>query len=331
MTRARSFHDPSATLPRGVPEASTTRGRGVHGASEELGCRDLPARTHGPLGTCLLRPRSVWTWAPRSPTITAHVFRLRRKLLGDFARRYALQRFAEEMIVHLLWFAPRQSQVVGPEAIRRLAYLGAERAALHGVTDLRLVRFHVELMAMFGSHFDEDPLLPWAGTILRDPSIPGEVPRMTLLHEAMLRYLDVLGDTAVGVAVLHRLRWMLHEGLRPGALATARQRLDALHWIHPERCAHVGEAALLQIVHHGASEAARWTMGTDQGEALILGLLFSAGHGFAVDPLHPWVQPALADSPDRDLAARVERLRVRTRIYLDHVITYLEGRADVSP
>jgi hypothetical protein len=72
-------------------------------------------------------------------------------------------------------------------------------------------------------------------------------------------------------------------------------------------------------------------MGTDQGEALITGLLFAAGHGFAEDPIHPWIQVALAEGPERDPVTRVERLRVRARIYLDHVITYLEGRADVSP
>lgn len=120
------------------------------------------------------------------------MLRIRAEQTRELQRQIALGQLQEDMIVHLRNFAPNDAEAIGDDGVRRAVRFGAERARVYGVTNAGLLRFHVELMFMFGGLFDTDPLLPWARGILVDPDISDEEARLRSLHDAMLVYLNAV-------------------------------------------------------------------------------------------------------------------------------------------
>ena len=49
--------------------------------------------------------------------------------------------------------------------------------------------------------------------------------------------------------------------------------------------------------------------------------MYSFGHGFAKDPLYPWISSTLNDDRIVDAAAREERLEKKAINWLDNVLT----------
>lgn len=256
------------------------------------------------------------------------MFRVSNQQLGMIGYSLAIERFENDMVVHLREFAPRHSEVIGDSWTRRTIQLGIQRARAYGVTNLGLLQFYVELMFMFGSMFDTDPLLPWGGKVLRDPNISDEIKRTDRLYDAMLLYLDIVDGPGrrFTVQALRRLRQFLLEDIPVTDLVVERKVLDLMMRVYPERCAYLGEQLLLQFIRGRAELAARYKMATDQGSALVIGMSFAIGHGFAEDPLYPWVQATLCDPTITDPERRVARLRTRVEIYLDRALKYIDGR-----
>lgn len=260
------------------------------------------------------------------------MIRVHEKQLAEAGRAIELEQFEEDMVVHLHDFTPRHAEVIGDDWLRRAIRLGIERAAVYGITNPGLLRFYVELMVQYGSTFDVDPLYPWAGEILRDPSVSDQVSRADRLYQAYLRYLDLVSDPErrAQFDALKNLTQILREGVDPAAIRDERRALDTLHRIYPKRCAYLGEERLLGLVRRAPEEAARNDVATDPGVVLVTGILFSTGPGFASDPLYPWIHVTLRDPAIKSPEKRAERLERRIRIYLERAVRYLERkRADV--
>src|SRR3954454_24480566 len=85
----------------------------------------------------------------------------------DVFEQAALSHFEDDMVRHLREFAPAHAKGVGDAGLRRVIRVGIERAKSYGYSLRGPVRFYIELMIQFGSDFDTDPLLPWAGEHLR--------------------------------------------------------------------------------------------------------------------------------------------------------------------
>ena len=73
----------------------------------------------------------------------------------------ARKSFEDEMVQHLAEFVPKQCEVIGEQQVRKVIQLGIERARIYSLTIRGPVRFYIELMFVFGSDFDTDPLLSW--------------------------------------------------------------------------------------------------------------------------------------------------------------------------
>jgi hypothetical protein len=230
------------------------------------------------------------------------------------------------MVIHLGEFAPRHAEVIGDRWLRRAVRLGVERAAAYGVTNPGLLRFHVELMMLHGSAFDDDPLHPWAAQVLRMPDIP-QAERSERLYEAFLDYSERAGDT---VKALGKLARLLDGGFDPDGLQVEARAIGLFEQVHPERCAYLGDARLRDLVRRAPGAAAQRDLGTPRGAVLVAGLLFGIGPAFADDPLYPWIRATLDDTRCKSPAERAERLQTRLRIYVGRAAAYLERRrADV--
>jgi hypothetical protein len=256
------------------------------------------------------------------------MIRVHEKQLGEMERTLGLERFEDEMVVHLHSFAPRHAEVIGDDWVRRTIRLGIERARAYEVTNPGLLRFYVELMFMFGSMFDTDPLLPWAGAVLRDPTLPGEVARMERLHEAMLWYLDTVcgPERSFAIQALRNLQQVRLDDALATDLRVERKALEMFAHAYPERCAYLGEPPLQELFRRGAEVAARYDVATNRGIAVVTGLMFAVGHGFAEDPQCPWVQATLRDRSIGDPERRAARLQKRTEIYMGRALDYFDRR-----
>jgi hypothetical protein len=256
------------------------------------------------------------------------MIRIDEEQMGAMAQALGLDRFEDEMVVHLHGFSPRHCELIGEGCMRRAIRLGIDRARAYGVINPGLLRFYIELMFMFGSMFDTDPVLPWAGEVLRKPDLLGEVTRMERLHEAMLRYLDDVGGPrrSFDVQALRGLKQTLGNQLNTVEISGEREVLGTLAWIHPRRCAYLGEPPLQEFLRQGVDVAARYDVATNQGIALVTGTMFVLGHGFAEDPLCPWAQATLRDRSIQGARKRVAHLQKRMLIYLDRGLEILERR-----
>jgi hypothetical protein len=248
-----------------------------------------------------------------------------------FERHLALERLEREMVVHLPRFAPNEAVVIGDEGVRRVVGFAAIRAGLHGVTDVGLLRLHVELMFVLGGLFDTDPLLPWAGEILADPEVPDQETRMARLHASALRYLDEVAGPrrSFARAALERVRDVRPETLSGMGPLAERRVVELLMTIDPARGAHVGEPRLRDLVRRAGAVAAGRSLVTDRGVGLATLMMFTLGHGFTEDPVLPWVKAALADGADPD--ARVHGLEQAFGAHVDRALHHAETRWPRGP
>jgi hypothetical protein len=251
------------------------------------------------------------------------VFRMSRSQILGIGEAVQKDGFEDQMVPHLRAFAPNDSAILGEVGVRRVVRLGVQRAAAHGITNVGLLRFHVELMFLFGSHFDTDPLLPWAMDVLADPATPDPERRSSRLYAALCAYIPAVAGPQRTFAI-QSLRNLRSYGFDPpeGAAPRAQRILVALDRAYPERCCHLGDAALRRFVDRAAAEAASHALDTDRGVALVALAMFVLGHGFAVDPIYPWAQGALAEV----VSQRERKLRQGLEAYVERSLHYLDGR-----
>src|SRR4029450_5072165 len=102
----------------------------------------------------------------------------------------ALIAFEDEMVEHLKNFSPQHCEVMGESRVRSVIQLGMARARTYGFTNRGPARFYLEMMFMFGTDFDSDPLLPWVLTILNDPATPDQMVRADRLYEGLMDYAE---------------------------------------------------------------------------------------------------------------------------------------------
>ncbi len=256
------------------------------------------------------------------------MLKIRKQQMSVLGHAVAQDRFEDEAVPYFQNLVPRHTAMLGEGGVRRVIRLGVERAAVYEISNPGLLRFYIELMFCFGSEFDTDPLLPWAGEVLQDRGIGDEVTRSRRLYDAMKAYLDVVAEpgTAMSIKALRNVREARTEDYRVSDPDFEEKALDGIRRIYPERCDYLGEQRLREAIRRGPEMAAACGIGTDRGVALTIGLLFIEGHAFATDPLQPWIEATLRNPKITTPERRAERLERRMRIYLDEVLAYLEQR-----
>lgn len=241
-------------------------------------------------------------------------------------RHSAAQQFEEDLVRHLHEFAPAHCEVIGDVGVRATIRLGVERAAGYGFRARGPVRFYVELMFMFGSDFDTDPQLPWAAIVLTDPLIHDQMNRANRLYEEMRSYLTVVAgrDYEYAKEALRRTSRERFEQVVPEEhivdIAMAR-----LKGIHPQKCSYLGEQGLRTVIAIGRQRAHEHGARRGNEIGLFVGLAFALGHGFAADPLYPWIKSTLSNEAIPDQQRRIERLASKSHTYLEHVLRRLDA------
>lgn len=234
--------------------------------------------------------------------------------------------FIDELVAHLRDFAPKHSSLFDDPQLRSLVSSGVDRAATYGFTRRGPVRFFLEMSFMFGSGFDTDVQLPWVHQTLANKAMD-EMTRADLVHEATLDYLrSVAGPNRLyTIEALHRLQRVRIEDWSVQGPLFEDHVLRACASLYPQKCEYLGQAVLREAIRGGRALAALHGAAAERWQMLFIALSFSIGHQFASDPLFPWISATLDPSSGLDGEARAAKLYSRSRIYLDHAISYLEA------
>ncbi len=241
---------------------------------------------------------------------------------------FALNDFENELVEHCKKFAPKHSEVIEESGVREVVRLGIKRAENYGLTNRGPVRFYVEMMFMFGSDFDTDFQMPWAGGVLNNEAIADQTQRADILHDKMLEYLEQVSgpDDKFSLDALRRMNQASAEDYHLTKQDFDRQMAAALRSIYPQKCEYLGEELLGTLIQRGKDLARSYSITSLNGTALMAALTLALGHGFAADPLFPWVSKTLADESIAEPNERAERLQKKMKIYLDQALKYLEER-----
>ena len=234
--------------------------------------------------------------------------------------------FEDYMVGHLREFTPLHWESLGEPGIRGLIRQGVGLARKIGFTRRGPVRFYIETTILLGIAFENDPQYPSLGRILRDHSIPDQVERADRGHGWLMDFLDAAGgpDRQYAKRALRRARELQFPAVTLSSSGFIEEALRRMKETHPEKAAYLGDATLRSLAGRAVEETRKYSIASDSGSILFLGLMFAVGHGFAVDPKYPWVANTLANPSITDDAKRVERLYSKTMTYLDHVLQHLQ-------
>ncbi len=242
---------------------------------------------------------------------------------------YGERAFADELVAHSQKYAPQLCNVAGEANVRRTVQDGVKAAREYGFTLRGPLRFYIEMMLTFGSRFDTDPQLPWAGESLRNREFRDELLWAEHIFERMREYCE----TVMGPQDEHAV-----EALRKAAAASPNdlqkypgdftRKLDAMLTDgFPQKRQYMGETGFRQLLARAREEAGRFEMGSESQQSFIAVLLFSFGHGVMDDLMFPWVVSTLRDPLVVRVEDRIERLQRKVRLYAERALQNHEAEA----
>lgn len=230
------------------------------------------------------------------------------------------------MLVHLSEFSPPLFKMLGEEQMRKAIRFGIAQASRHGFTLRGPVRLYLELMLLFGSHFDTDPQYPWAAEILANQEAGSQMQRAEWLYEKTMDYRQKVAgpEDAYTIDALRNIATFLRQ---PIALYNARlvpAMLQDITSLYPQKAAYVGMEGLEALIRKGIHGAERQRFSSDKGGALVIALMLAFGHGCGYDLLYPWIVDTLKDEANTDPEMRTKHLEEKTISWIEYVLTYFD-------
>jgi hypothetical protein len=248
-----------------------------------------------------------------------------RREQAEELRKLPLQVFEDEMVAHLADFSPPLFNVIKEDQMRVAVRFGIERAGECGFTLRGPIRLYLELMLLFGSHFDNDPQYPWAGEIVHDDS-GVEMERAERLHRQTIEYQEKVSG-ADGVNTRQALGELATLGKNSVAVSAASLVEDIyreMNRVFPQKAKFIGEAGLKTLINEGRAAAEKHNFRSAREQTLMVVLMYAFGHGCSADPLYPWISRTLNDTRIQEPALRAKRLEKKALNWLDHVLVMLD-------
>jgi len=246
-----------------------------------------------------------------------------RKEQMDSFRSSALQAFENDMVIHLAEFSPPLFNTVKEEQMRKAIRFGISRADKYGFNFKGPVRLYLELMLLFGSHFDTDPQYPWTNEILTKTNIP-QMERAQQLYQHIRDYRSQVNG--------HRDEYTL-RGLKNIALFAEQSLsvtednfttdvLNQITLIYSEKAEYIGDEQQKILIKEGVAAAYKYDISMLRGRVLMIILMSAFGHRCYDDPLYVWIANTLKDERITSSSARAKRLENKASTWLNHVLDY---------
>lgn len=236
-----------------------------------------------------------------------------------------LANFEDEMFQHLREFSPAHSKAMGEMNLRLLIRIGMAKASSYCFTSRGAVRLYLELMFMFGSDFDTDPMYRKLSSPLTGGDAADQMERADRLHFNAVEYSKAVAgpDFQYAKDGFRRARALRYEELTAPTGDVDGSMMKRLRTIYPQKYDYAGETAVREVVAAGRAAAAEYGVSAASGEAVFIFLMFGIGSGFAADPLFPWISGTLTNETIGDPKRRIERLYTKAMTYLDQVLANL--------
>lgn len=213
--------------------------------------------------------------------------------------------FVDEMTAHLRSRIPRPCDRLEAPTLRSAVQQLVARAEGHGLVSQGGIRLYLELAAMLGAGFDDDPQYPWARETLRYERFPNEMykaGRLETLARRCLRQLRGPRDSDP-----QTIREPLERWASAPPSADVNSTFAALA---PRRLAYIGTAAASELLHRAAATVTRLHGADDPHTAAAIAVLFFCfGAGCEQDPLLPWIGDALGEGAVRGPAPTVAEIQ----------------------
>ncbi|AKT42608.1 hypothetical protein [Chondromyces crocatus] len=228
------------------------------------------------------------------------------------------ERFEGRMVHHVDTFFRGAIWLLGEPQIRDAIRLGLQRAGRYGIEFQRDACLYISLMfvLVLGSHFDEDPLHPWAHEILTEDTFSSPKLRVDTLYDRAMVYLDrVLGrkNQHIMRAAARFLAETPEALFTPHGSGELPPRLrERLQQVYPEKYAAHGEAELDALIADGITRASSIGLQDERNIVTYVCAMFVFGHRFDVDPKLANLTQGLRD-PAADEGARMGALYERAR------------------
>ena len=209
--------------------------------------------------------------------------------------RASWTKFERSQLEHVREYFPVDHAMLGGDA-GTLTFLheAVDRVRAAGITVFGDACRYVDLMLSLGTDFALDPQLPWAASLLNDPSHDVST-RIDLLHAAALACIDRMAgeDGAHYLRALIRARAMTYEeaSAGDGNFAGSLRALCVRLWRRKHR--EIRGEPMQRLVALALANSERDGIGDPAARMIYAALMFLLGSGFATDPLHPWASQVI--------------------------------------
>jgi len=227
-----------------------------------------------------------------------------------------LRQFEHEMVRHLSGFAPELAQVMGKERMHELVRIGLARGQAYGYTNRGPLRSYLETMLALGSHFDTDPVLARATSVLRSEGVP-QLASAAALHEGIAEYFKQVNGprNEYALAAMTRTRDVPYEALPGGGDVRARAFV-LFRGGFPQKYHYAKEDALQSLWTSSELRSAEFGLKSEAGRLLVVSLMYGYGHGVFSDPAYRWTADTMRDPALPDPEQRAQHLYRKNRLYL---------------
>ncbi|OED39494.1 hypothetical protein AB833_15090 [Chromatiales bacterium (ex Bugula neritina AB1)] len=246
------------------------------------------------------------------------MYKIREQQMQAFDEE-ARRTFEDEMVLHSVQFSPRLCEVIGDEQLRISLRHSIRRANQYEFTYRGSIRLYIEMMFLFGSFFDCDPVYRQMTKDLCAKDY--QMDRAQRIYDRILEYRSrVIGDENINQRIaLERLSYLAENPISFGVHGFESEIYKTLEGVFPQLVEYAGKENVHALIRAGRARARSYEFSSARAEAVMIVLMFTFGYGCTRDPLYPWIASTLADkkivSPER----KISRLERKAKTWLDRV------------
>ncbi|CAN5609805.1 hypothetical protein BH10BAC3_BH10BAC3_34970 [soil metagenome] len=205
--------------------------------------------------------------------------------------------FIPIMIKRLAEKFPALAQLIGEEGLIKIIEAGIIKSKQYGIEIAYETGVFIEMSVFFGSAFDTDPLLKWAGEILKSKlSSPGEK-IISLASEAMEFMNRTIADEMIyPVPQFNKIiNTSFQELVIAFEHASQSEFSNFLKKCWPEKFNLLKPEDLDLLFSLSSGRADDYNFKSNEAKYYYTLLMFLLGHRFDMDPQYPWIVELLND------------------------------------